>query len=206
MAIEITRIMHSGFVAYDDSRLVQLRPLIPTMHQVVINNQANSADFKNYYDTEIDDLCKRYYATPELIKTMAFREEVLEAWRRIFDSTSITPWFMLQARFKSVSYTHERYLKEIINYVYFNQRKTMANLNYRRILIAQIGEANRQEKEADKRKGIDACSLEDALRNVNTSVVEFLYNWSKTTAGVTDMIETLDVIFGLRPDATVFEQ
>lgn len=206
MPVSITRTLMSGFTAYDDSRLKQLKQPARTMVQTAIEDNARTPDYKNFYDEEINSLCRRYYKTPELLNTLEFREEILTAWKRVFDGSSIAPWFMLQDSSLQTAYTHQRYLVELLGYVYGKAQRTLSNTGYRRILTANIGEDARQQKAADDRKNIKFKTIQQALDGNDTSVTCFLAAWSRKKEGFADMVEVLDVVFGLRHEHTVLEQ
>lgn len=206
MAVSITRTLMSGFTAYDDSRLKQVKQPAKTMIQTAIEDNARTPDYKNFYDEEISNLCCRYYKTPKLLDTIEFREEILAAWKRIFDGSSIAPWFILQDSTLQTAYVHQRYLVELICHVYDGSARTLSNTGYRRILVANINEDARQQKAADDRKNVKFKTIQQALDGQNTTVSAFLAAWSRKKEGFADMVEVLDVIFGLRQERTVLEQ
>lgn len=198
-APEIVRVLQSGFLAYDSSCLSVVPRADKTVTQTIVDNDVYAQDHDNCYDTEVTELWKTFCQTPEKIKDIFFREKIIVAVKRLFDDNRIDTWLKMQLSSNTVSYSHECFLIETLEYLYFDKTRPLSHDMYYHILTPKVG--------ADKRKDSDvklkqARSLSAVLADFdNVETLAFVKRSTSSYEKLTDLLRTLNVIFGRRTQA-----
>lgn len=196
--IEIAKRLQSGFLGYDSNHLETLDPQQKTIRQLLTEQSPKQKDIENHFDLEVRRLFAQFHAGSEIVRDFNYRELVIRTAFRLFADREIKHFFLLQYDKADVSYTHLRYLKETIEYVRFGKARTVSNSTYFRLLNPNHGDA--AERIADKKSGRYANDIRDTL-NLNWTTKGFIEEWTSDLQRFSDMVETLNVIFGCRKDS-----
>lgn len=191
-------LLQSGFVTPNATYLVK-----EDDHDLSIRDKLYLADTRildntSYYDENIEKLFKLYHKDNSIIKQFEFRNEVLEAAFRVFKfgSASILPWIRIQLTQRTVGFLHRKYLKETLAFAGMGAAREMENYTYYRLLKNDVNGPNFQTGKEDP----DAL-LKDFVSDGDTvNLIDIIGYWTADTARFIDLLVTLNVIFGRRPE------
>lgn len=196
--IELARRLQSGFLAYDSNKLETLDPQKKTIRQLLVEQTPKQKDIENYFDLDVRRLFAQFHAGSEVIRDFTYREMVIATAFRLFADKEIKTFFLMQIEKGDLSYTHQRYLVETIEFVAHGKPRTVSNSTYFRLLNPNHNDA--AERVADKRSGDYSNDVRSKILNHSTTK-NFISEWTSDLSRFSDMVETLNVIFGCRKDS-----
>lgn len=190
-------ILHSGFVTTDSSKLLRSTIEDKGIRKMVIQPSTLGEDFDSYYDSEVTNLFNQWRKDEDLIRTFEFREDILRVARRAFGGNDLFEWIRLQLAQGSVGYLHRRFLTEMLGRIYSEVPKSMDNYQYYRLLSREPFSTKFPNTNAYN--GLSDDYMENFLKSrTNCFMPDVLVEWTRDVDGITDLICTMNVIFGRR--------
>lgn len=190
-------ILHSGFVTTDSSKLLRSTIEDKGIRKMVIQPNSMGEDPDSYYDSEVTNVFNQWRKDEDLVRNFEFRETLLKVALRAFDDQSFGRWIELQHAQGGVGYLHRRFIKEMVGRIFSDQAKTMDNYQYYRLLSREPFSTKFPDTNSTSVFSTDY--LDTFIKSGQGSFLpDVLTEWTKDMDGVTDLICTLNVIFGRR--------
>lgn len=190
-------ILQSGFVAKDDSDLVNYIVKKDPFTDVALNKDHLKPHNPYFYSEEITSLYKDWCVKPDLIKDFDFREKILKFALTKFDNL-LLKWIKLQIGSPFAGELHAIFINETVEYVLGVHARNIHVTQWIRLLDASVKRNNIEvkcEKYFDMDKGFDKYLNMNVFTN-------FITNWVSKKDGYVDLLISLYVIFGARNDIT----
>lgn len=201
---EIVRVLHSGFVAYDSSFLKQIPKQDRVLVQAITDHNTHGLDHDNCYDKEVAELWSEFCKNQDAVKDILYRERLIVATKRLFDDVRIDTWIKLQLKMNTVSYSHERFLIETLEYVYFGKCRPLSHDMYYHILSPKNDDAGAKEHDIKRKQYRSLLDILASFETIETR--DFIGRYISDYEKVSDLVRTLNVIFGCRNIATVYKE
>jgi len=198
-------VLQSGFVTSNPEKLVKSTAQDLTFKASLYVQDYRIQDTDHYYDEEVETLFTQWWKDNSLMTRFEFREAILKAALRVFrvnGSLNFMHFIQLQLPQRSVTYLHRRFLRDIVSYVFTKEAKTLDNLTYYRLLLA---DANLHPEQKDGSQIEE--TLKQALKQDGNAKLDYVVtNWSTDVNALSDLLATMHVIFGRRQGAAGVEE
>lgn len=191
-------ILQSGFICNLDQGLVRNEFVKDPFVDLALDKDHLKSKSLYFYVKEIDDLYEEWSKDTKLVKTMDFRERIIKATKKSFNSTSIYNWFNMQSNATTVTSLHENFILETINFVLGIPRNIQTSQWVRLLEIS--------EKAQSVTINVDKFFNQELYRNEikfsSSLLSDFIVGWTSQPNGFEDLLLSLYVIFGDRPYVT----
>lgn len=194
-------VMQSGFVTANPEKLVRSKEQDLTFKDSLYVQDYRVQDTDHYFDEEVESLFTRWWKDNSLMARFEFREAVLKAALRTLSfnrSIDLLAFVSLQLQQRSVGYLHRRFLRDLLNYVLCAEPKSMDNLTYYRLLVADQTLHPEMKDSSDIERELNQFKTDGYDRRLNRIVLD----WTRDIDGFSDLLATLHVIFGRRHGST----
>lgn len=190
-------VLQSGFVTTNPEKLVKSTAQDLTFKASLYVQDYRVQDTDHYYDEEVEVLFSRWWKDNSLMNRFEFREAVLKAALRVFrvnGSLNFLHFIQLQMPQRSVGYLHRRFLRDIVDYVFTHTAKTLDNLTYYRLLLADA-DLHPEGKDGSR---INEALVQAMKQDGNAKLDYVVTGWSTDINALSDLLATMHVIFGRR--------
>jgi hypothetical protein len=191
-------ILQSGFVTTDPSSLNKAKEVKSTLRERLHAPSLHIQDTDHYYDEGVEQLYQRYHANPQLVKEFEFRELLIETLYRLYGEKGFFDWAKLQLTQRSVTFLHRRFLLDTVCFASREHRRKMEPYTYFRLLqaAAPVPYPSRDEGK------VEADARQLFTNGFPLTTESLIVKWTRDYAAIGDLIESLHVIYGLRPSVT----
>lgn len=187
-------VLQSGFIA---SNLTGLRkPVVidPSLRETVLFKGTKQPLANYYFSQEVSGLYFEWCANPKVLRDFDFRERLLRAAFRAFNTTSFFRWLELQQDKPHYSDMHKQFIAETIEYLFLNKPRSIHVAQWHRLIEAS-SKTNRVKMDLRKYFGENNIS---GPQLIPTSLIKVINRWVTIQGGFEDMLISLFVIFGSR--------
>lgn len=191
-------LLQSGFVTKDTGHLaLHAAPARSVLDRITPTPLVGKGD-EFYYDTRITTLFAKWREDAQLVRSFEFREEVLKEAIRVFHTAAggIAAWMSDQLLATTSSYLHRRFVLDTAGLIYTDVERPTQVHSYVSLLGTKA--PSKDSKPAPDYR-LDLKAIQN--RSCSTVDVELLIAWTTTYPGFTDLLTTLNLIFGKRGDS-----
>lgn len=192
--------LQSGFYALDPLFLKTQETDPKTFRETLYDTGTEIQDDEHFYDTEVQQLFEEWANKNSRLDEFDFRELVLKTAYRVLGKDTLSIWLMAQFQGKPLSYLHSRFLVESILTAtnswqgFVTNKRSMAVGSYYRVLTASNAQKASSKDYHDALKAVEALAKDDN----RLDMAQILACWTRSRAGMLDLLRTLHVIFGAR--------
>lgn len=188
--------LQSGFVAINPTELEMTPENRSTLRDSLYASDFRIGDNVNLYDEGIERLFSQFRKDNNLITNFEFRELILKAAFRVFNTgtDSIAPWLRAQVSQRTVGYIHRKFLVETLRLIHTGEKRTMDAYTYHRLTEAE-DTGNRSQPGSDRPNDV---LLEYISTRNDYSLTRLITGWTDSIDGFVDLLKSLEVIFGKR--------
>lgn len=190
-------VLQSGFLASSDADLFKNEFVRNPMVDYVLDKDHLKPKMYMFFNKEIDFIYNEWRAKPELLRDFDFRERVLKACFKAFNSKSIYSWFIFQKNSEYFTELHNKFVTDTIRFT-LGYRREIQNVQWISLLEANI-------KDQAVLVSVDEYFDSEAKSGnamASSSLVKFVKAWTSQPNGIEDLLVTLYVIFGDRPNVS----
>lgn len=211
---------------HGDLVLPKIDPIQDTVNSVLQGKTRTNEISKYHYDKTISDLYEQYADNPRLLLDFAYREKILTVAIRAFSNGTLDNWIQLQNKSEFFTMLHKEFIIDTLQYLCTGRRRINIEtwpflLEVRQATIKDrdfpfpytdyFDEPQRMELRIDsgrdKETGVVVKYIDDVVFSQQTdplvSMVKIvgdiryvLARWTSIENGFSDLIQTLNVIFG----------
>lgn len=204
-------ILQSGFINFNEEDLVKGVIVNDPFVDIALNKDHLKNKNQFFYSPVANELYKQWSADPGLIRDFNFREKILKAAKKLFntksfgESSNIQVWFNYQAQSPFLSNYHIKFIKETIEYVLYGTLRTIENVQWIRLLDCGNSVKNTSltvDQFFTDKFNKESKQKTNSLPNSGSAVSDFLTYWTSNQNGFEDLVICLFVIFGVRSNIT----
>lgn len=190
-------ILQSGFVSNTERGLIKAEFVKDAFVDFALDKDHRKSKNLYFYSKEVTDIYNDWCGDSKLLKSMEFRERILSAAFKSFNSLSLYSWLQMQSMPETTGSLHEKFLDETLNYIVTGKREINI-VQWIRLLEADTKTLS-VNFSFDKQFDRTRFTHTNFESNLTTDIVQ---RWVSLPDGFQDLMISLHVIFGARPYVT----
>jgi hypothetical protein len=198
---ELLKMYPSGFLG--SSTVAQTKPApAATVASQLLNRGLVRATSPHSANQAVIELWADVIGGSPEYKLFEFKERVLRCALSAFGTDGIVQWIDTQLPNPEFTDNHSRWFDETLLYVFAGQRRALSDNNWRALLSAG-GQVNYSSQLSPTVRHflLGECNKQfpsPCESRARLSVRQMLAHWCQQPAGVSDLMASLNVMFGLR--------
>lgn len=198
--------LQSGFLTFlndenSNDFITNKETNINTIIQAVkLNRNININSINFFYNTQVDDLIKKYSGDNKALKEFDYRERLLKITKYIFGTTSFYDWCSLQSQSPYLTASHKKFIIESLTFMTTGYRSTSVSI-WSRLLDTKLA------TDEDNKVPYNYSSFFDTIKKglmcennsydlEKESIINMIVLWTGQNEGFQDLLFFLDTIFG----------
>lgn len=210
---------------HTDLVLPKIDPIQDTVNSVLQGKTRTNETSKYHYDKTISDLYEQYTDNPRLLLDFTYREKILTVALRAFSNSTLDGWIQMQNKSEFFTVLHKEFIIDTLQYLCTGRRRINIEtwpflLEVRQATIKDrdfpfpytdyFEEPHRYEVDTinmNRENGVIVRYINDVVFTQPTDplvrmikiigdIRYVLARWTSIENGFSDLIQTLNVIFG----------
>lgn len=189
--------LQSGFLGQARQQLTKFSPMRDPFKDYTLDQDHMKPGLAYFYHEEATEVYRDLRKNPELVKDLKFIRRAIALAKKLFampNGNSVHQWFDIQRTNPALTVQHAKYLRETMCFVVSGKPRTvMQDLSYMYLYYRPRNTQYRGDvtwMDMFQHRVLET----DNLVNVNT----FITMWLSRPNGLTDMVHTCWVIYGVR--------
>lgn len=190
-------ILQSGFVSTTERGLIKAEFIKDPFVDFALDKDHRKSKNPYFYSKEVSDIYTDWLGDSKLLKDINFRERVLVAALKSFNSMSFYNWIQIQSLPETTGSLHQTFLTETLSFISGGPR-TINIVQWINLLSA---DSKTLSVNFDFDKDFDRQKYHN-VRFSSSLTTDIIQSWVSNVDGFQDLMIGLYVIFGSRPYVT----
>lgn len=185
----------SGFLGISDVPQSQSKDLTMAVKQLFNRSYIQKS---NPYTASLEvlELWSTLLSDAEAYKTFEFNERILKCALTMFGDLNVLDWIRAQWQSPDYGSNHARWIDETIDFIFTGKRREISTNGWCAILTAGENDTGEHTFSPTVKKTLMAGGLLGFKGNIPMS--QLIVIWVRQKNGITDLINSLNVLYGVR--------